>query len=171
MPSDEELQVISMNHGKRTLVFPNVSGSNLEGKRFRLPNDFEGDLNIVIMAFKREHTDLIDSWLNSIAQMTEKNTGLRSYELPVLSVAYSPFRWWIDGGMRAGILDEEARNRTITVYTDKRNLKRRLEIPNEETIYIFLVNRNGTILWQDQGRFTEAKFRKLQNAVQEDLPI
>jgi hypothetical protein len=160
-----------MNDGKKTLVFPNVSGSNLEGKSRRLPNDFEGDLNIVIIAFRREQTDLIESWLNSLAQMIEKNTKLGFYELPVLSRAYSPFRWWIDGGMRAGIVDDEARERTVTVYTNKRDFKRRLEIPNEETIYIFLVSRNGTILWQDKGRLTEAKFQKLQNAVQEDLPI
>ena len=160
-----------MNDGKKTLVFPNVSGSNLEGKSRRLPNDFEGDLNIVIIAFRREHTDLIESWLNSLAQMIGKNTKLGFYELPVLSRAYSPFRWWIDGGMRAGIVDDEARERTVTVYTNKRDFKRRLEIPNEETIYIFLVRRNGTILWQDKGRLIEAKFQKLQNAVQEDLPI
>jgi hypothetical protein len=160
-----------MSGGKKTLVFPDVSGSNLEGKSRRLPNDFEGDLNIVIIAFRREHTDMIESWLNSLAQMIGKNTKLGFYELPVLSRAYSPFRWWIDGGMRAGIVDDEARERTVTVYTNKRDFKRRLEIPNEETIYIFLVRRNGTILWQDKGRLTEAKFQKLQNAVQEDLPI
>jgi hypothetical protein len=154
-----------MNDGKKTLVFPNVSGSNLEGKSRRLPDDFEGDLNIVIIAFRREHTDLIESWLNSLAQMIGKNTKLRFYELPVLSRAYSPFCWWIDGGMRAGIVDDEARERTVTVYTNKIDFKRRLEIPNEETIYIFLVSRNGTILWQDKGRLTEAKFQKLQNAV------
>jgi len=160
-----------MNDGKKTLVFPDVSGSNLEGKSRRLPNDFEGDLNVVIIAFRREHTDMIESWLNSLAQMIGKNTKLGFYELPVLSRAYSPFRRWIDGGMRAGIVDDEARERTVTVYTNKRDFKRRLEIPNEETIYIFLVGRNGTILWQDKGRLTEAKFQKLQNAVQEDLPI
>jgi hypothetical protein len=131
MPSNEELQGISMTYGKRTLIFPNVSGSNLEGRSRRLPNDFEGDLNIVIIAFRREQTDLIESWLDSLAQLIEKNTKLRFYELPVLSRAYSPFRWWIDGGMRAGILDEEGRRRTITIYTDKRNFKKRLEIPNE----------------------------------------
>jgi hypothetical protein len=160
-----------MNDGKKTLVFPNVSGSNLEGKSRRLPNDFEGDLNVVIIVFRREHTDLIESWLSSLAQMIGKNTKLGFYELPVLSRAYSPFRWWIDGGMRAGIVDDEARERTVTVYTNKRDFKRRLEIPNEETIYIFLVGRNGTILWQDKGRLTEAKLQKLQNAVQEDLPV
>ena len=160
-----------MNDGKKKLVFPNVSGSNLEGKSRRLPNDFEGDLNVVIIVFRREHTDLIESWLSSLAQMIGKNTKLRFYELPDLSRAYSPFRWWIDGGMRVGIVDDEARERTVTVYTNKRDFKRRLEIPNEEAIYIFLVSRNGTILWQDKGRLTEAKFQKLQNAVQEDLPI
>ena len=102
-----------MNRGNGTPAFPSVSGSNLNGKRFRLPNDFESDLNIAIVAFKRKHVDLIESWQSSITQMAEKNARLGFYELPVLSAAYSPFRWWIDGGMRAGILSGEVRKRTI----------------------------------------------------------
>jgi hypothetical protein len=49
---------------KKTLSFSSVSGSNLEGKKHRLPNDFEGSLNIVVVAFRREHTDLIEGWLS-----------------------------------------------------------------------------------------------------------
>jgi len=99
--------------------------------------------------------------------MIGKNTELRFYELPVLNVAYSPFRWWIDGGMRAGITNHEARERTITVYTNKGDFEKRLDIPNEETIHIFLVSREGRILWRDQGRFAKEKFQRLQEAVEE----
>ena len=156
-----------MNNVPKTLNFPSVSGSNLEGKKRRLPNDFEGGLNIVRVVFRREHTGLIEGWLSSLTEMIAKNTELRFYELPVLNVSYSLFRWWIDGGMRAGITDHGARERTITVYTNKGDFRKRLGIPNEETIHILLVSRDGTILWRDQGRFTEEKFRRLQNAVEE----
>ena len=167
MSGNKILQGTNMNNGQKTLNFPSVSGSNLEGKKHRLPNDFEGSLNIVIVAFRREHTDLIEGWLNSLIEMIGKDTELRFYELPVLNVAYSPFRRWIDGGMRAGITNLEARERTITVYTNKGDFKKRLEIPNEETTHIFLVSRDGRILWRDQGRFTKEKFQKLQDAVKE----
>jgi hypothetical protein len=87
------------------------------------------------------------------------------YELPTLGLSYSPFRRWIDGGMRAGIVNEEARRRTMTIYTNKRNFRAQLGIPNEETIYIFLVGEDGRIISQVQGDFTEEKYQQLQNVI------
>jgi hypothetical protein len=145
--------------------FPNVSGSNLDGKRFNLPRDLKGKVNIVIIAFRREQTDLIEQWAGPLKDIMKTYRFLELYELPTLGLNYSPFRWWIDGGMRAGIADEEARRRTITIYTNKRNFKAQLEIPNEETIYIFLVGKDGRIISRVQGDFTEEKHQELQNAI------
>jgi hypothetical protein len=151
-----------------TLNFPNVSGSNLEGKKFNLPKDFEEKLNIVVIAFRREQTALIEAWTGNLEEIEQKNLGVKFYELPVLSKSYSPFRWWIDGGMRAGIVDSKTRKRTITVYTTKNAFKNQLRIPNEETIYIFLVNKSGKILWRTKGDFTEEKNQQLRHALQEN---
>jgi hypothetical protein len=145
--------------------FPDVSGSNLDGKRFNLPRDFKGKVNIVIIVFKREQTDLIEQWAGPLKDIMKADLSIEVYELPTLGSSYSPFRWWIDGSMRASILDEEARRRTITIYTNKRNFKALLEIPNEETIYIFLVDKEGMIISRVQGDFTEEKYRQLQNTV------
>lgn len=145
--------------------FPNVSGSNLDGKRFNLPRDLKGKVNIVIIAFRREQTDLIEQWAGPLKDIMKTYRFLELYELPTLGLNYSPFRWWIAGGMRAGIVDEEARRRTITIYTNKRNFKAQLEIPNEETIYIFLVGKDGRIISRVQGDFTEEKSREIQNAI------
>ena len=149
----------------RILHFPNVSGSNLDGKRFNLPRDLKGKVNIVIIAFRREQTDLIEQWAGPLKDIMKTDPSLELYELPTLGLTYSPFRRWIDGGMRAGIVDEEARKRTITIYTNKRNFKVQLGIPNEETIYIFLVGKDGRIITRVQGDFTEEKHQQLQNAI------
>lgn len=153
---------------KEMLNFPNVSGSNLEGRKFNLPNDFEEKLNIVVVAFKREQTALIEGWTGSLEEIEQKSNNVRFYELPVLSKAYSPLRWWIDGGMRTGIADSDTCKRTITVYTSKSRFKNQLAIPNEETIYIFLVNESGKILWQTRGDLTKEKNQQLLNALKEN---
>jgi hypothetical protein len=142
-----------------------VSGSSLDGKRFNLPRDLKGKVNIVIIAFRREQTDIIEQWATPLKEIMKADPSLEVYELPTLSRGYSPFRWWIDGGMRAGIVNDEARRRTITIYTNKRNFKVQLGIPNEETIYIFLVGKDGRIITRVQGDFTEEKHWQLQNAV------
>jgi phosphoenolpyruvate carboxylase len=146
-----------------------VSGSSLDGKRFNLPRDLKGKVNIVIIAFRREQTDIIEQWATPLKEIMRADPSLEVYELPTLGRGYFPFRWWIDGGMRAGIVDEEARRRTITIYTNKRNFKVQLGIPNEETIYIFLVGKDGRIITRVQGDFTEEKHRQLQNAINMNL--
>jgi len=148
----------------RTRIFPHVSGSSLDGKKFNLPRDLKGKTNILIVAFRREQTDLIEQWSGPLKELVKADQSIEVYELPTLSLSYSPFRRWIDGGMRAGILDEEARRRTITIYTKKKNFKAQLGIPNEETIYIFLVGKDGRITSQVQGDFTEEKYKQLQKA-------
>jgi len=101
--------------------------------------------------------------------LVKKYPVLKYYELPVLSASYSPFRWWIDGGMRAGIVDEMARRRTITVYTRKRVFKSQLGFLSEETIYLLLVDREGKVFLRLEGEFTEEKSRQLQNAISQLL--
>ena len=164
MSGNKILQGTDMSED-RIQHFPNVSGSSLDGKRFNLPRDLKGKVNIVIIAFRREQTDIIEQWATPLKDIMRADPSLEVYELPTLSRGYSPFRWWIDGSMRAGIVDEEARRRTITIYTNKRNFKVELGIPNEETIYIFLVGKDGRIITRVQGDFTEEKHRQLQNAI------
>lgn len=157
-----------MSDNIETGDFPGVSGSNLEGRKFNFPNDFEGDLNIAVIAFRREQTALIEGWAPTLEEIEKKNPTVRFYELPVLNRAYSPIRWWIDGGMRAGITDVKNRRRTITLYTTKSAFKNRLKIPNDDTIYVFLVNKSGKILWRSKGDFTEKKNQELQNALEKN---
>lgn len=94
-----------------------------------------------------------------------KVSGSQALGTPVLSTSYSPFRWWIDGGMKAGFVDEMARRRTITIYTRKRVFKSQLGILSEETIYVLLVDRKGKVFLRLEGEFTEEKSHQLQNAV------
>ena len=158
-----------MNDFSEPLTFPNVSGSNLEGRKFYFPKDFEGKLNIIVVAFKREQTSLIETWAEDLADIERKNPTVRFYELPVLSRTYSPIRWWIDGGMRAGISDSESRKRTITVYTAKNIFKNHLRIPSEDTIHVLLVDKSGTVLWQTQGSLTKEKIGKLRKTLEENI--
>jgi hypothetical protein len=146
--------------------FPKVSGSNLNGRTMILPDDFKGDLNIIIIAFKRVHTELIEGWTSSLENLAKNYPELTYWELPVLSNRYSVFRWWIDGGMRTGIIDNKAREQTITLYIDKRNFKKELEIPNEETICLLLVDGNGKVIWRAEGAFTEKKLQSLKRILE-----
>jgi hypothetical protein len=61
---------------------------------------------------------------------------------------------FINEGMRAGIPNPKTRERTITLYLDKAQFRRALGMPDEEHIYILLVDRQGKELFRARGPYS-----------------
>jgi hypothetical protein len=133
--------------------FPNVSARDLTGRDLQLPAGFEGERNVVIMAFKRHQQTDVDSWMPWLDERAAFDPGLRFYELPTISDIGAPARRFIDGGMAAAIADPAVRHRTLTVYGDLRRLTDPLEIDDRDTIWLFVVDGSGLIRWRGAGRF------------------
>jgi hypothetical protein len=150
-------------------VFPAVRASNLNGRPFDLPADFEAERNLVILAFQRQQQALVDSWSPAIANVLARYHDLRFYELPTIRRGNPLFRAWLDGAMRGGIADRQARDHTITLYLDKAAFRQALNLPHEETIYILVLDRGGHVLWRGQGEYTEHVGRELERVLAEGL--
>lgn len=137
--------------------FPIVSGENLEHEEMTLPRDLKGETNIAIVAFQQWHQSLVNEWIGFLNPTLPNNKDIEIYELPTLNRAWYLMRWMIDGGMRAGIHNKDTREHTITLYIKKSDFKEALEIPNEKTIYVFVLDSEGTIHHKSDGRFTQEK--------------
>jgi hypothetical protein len=151
---------------EQTMAFPVVRGENLEGRTFTLPTDLEGTYNLLFIAFKREQQLDIDSWLPSAKQLVQEYPALAYYELPTIYRGHPFFRWWLNTGMRMGIPDKKAREVTITLYLNKPAFRKALDMPDEERIYVLLVNRKGEVLWRVDEPFSEEKGRDLKLALE-----
>jgi hypothetical protein len=142
--------------------FPSVTGRSLTGRTFRLPADFEGDLNIVLVAFKRHQQNDVDTWTPYLSPLAARHATLRVYELPTLGRGYRLMRPIIDGGMRGGIPDSAVRGATITLYIDKAPFRDALGIPDENRIHVLLVDPTGRILWRSAGPYTADAVAELE---------
>lgn len=149
--------------------FPSVTGSSLEGQEYQLPDNFEGELNLVLIAFQRWQQDEIDSWLPLAQMLAAELPDFYYYELPTIYRGNPLFRLWLDTVMRSGIPDRKARAATITLYLDKPQFRQLLGLPTEDTIYALLVKRGGEILWRSEGRCTEQKQQALNEAINRAL--
>jgi hypothetical protein len=145
--------------------FPPITGETLTGRTFQLPEDFEEPLNLVFVAFRRAQQADVDSWLPVAADIEASFPDVRYYELPVMSRLYAAAKPFIDGGMRAGIPDVDTRERTITVYTDKKTVRRALDIEDESEIHAFLLDRDGVIYWRAAGPHDEDNAEHLHEIV------
>lgn len=147
--------------------FPTVRGSNLLRQTVTLPDDLEGELNLLLVAFQRWHQQWVDTWLPLARQLEAAHPDLRYYELPTIQRMNVLSRTFINEGMRAGIPDPVARERTITLYLDKAAFREALNLAHEDTIYVLLVDRQGQVLWRAEGALTPEKGATLVGAIEE----
>jgi len=152
---NSEIQVNQNNY------FPKVSGINLEGEKQNLPEAFKNKFNLVIVAFKREQQEEVDTWIKAAAPMLEENSNLNFYEIPLIYQLSAFNRMWVNNGMRFGIADKIARKRTITVYTNREEFFKITKM-QENKIYALLIDDSGKILWQEQGVASEDKIAALK---------
>jgi hypothetical protein len=148
-------------------AFPQVTAANLEKRNYRLPEDFEGELNILVIAYKREQQGLVDSWFPAFRRIEQNDRSVRFYELPVISRVTGFFMGsMIDRGMRRGIPSKDKRARVITLYVDKEAFKTALDLPtSEDTIYVLLVDRRGRVLWRGEGAYSDMTAANLRRAI------
>jgi hypothetical protein len=152
-----------------TPVFPQLLARNLEGLEVELPDAFVGHLNLVAIAFRREHQGLVDSWLPWFDQQTASHPDLRFYEVPTIGRVWAPVRNFIDGAMASAIREPVILQRTLTVYGDVSRVTTPLGIDDRSTIAVVLVDQSGHVLWLGHGRFSEPLAHDLEKAMADNL--
>jgi hypothetical protein len=148
------------------MQFPRLKARDLEGRTVELPDGLDGVVNLVVLAFRRDHQYPIETWLPHFARLEEGFPDLEVWEVPALSRSYRIWRGAIDGGMRAGIPDARVRRHTLTTYTDLRGLQRALELRDLDEIYLFLLDGSRSIVWQGRGAYSEATLAELTAALE-----
>ena len=147
-------------------IFPQMEGIDLLGETRVVPTTFAGDLNIVAVAFEREQQKDVNTWIEVAEGMMEENPSLKFYELPVIYEVNGMYRTWINNGMRSGIPSEAARERTITVYTDREKFTSMMDMTTTE-ISVLLIDDKGKILWRHDGIATKQAVTSLENKIKE----
>ncbi len=143
--------------------FPSIEGNNLNKEKKVVPDDFVDKDLIIIVAFQQWHQGLVDQSIN-LLENNEMDLTHNIIEVPTIRKTNKLNEIYLDGVMRAGIRDDRIRNRTITAYLNKEEFKEDLDIPNEETIYWFLIEEGTSkILIQGEGIITEKELELIQS--------
>ncbi len=146
-------------------AFPSIQSQNLNGDNMRLPEDFQGEVNLVIFAFKRNQQAVVDTWLPSAADLAKRFQQFDYYELPAVGPQPGFMKSIIDNGMRSGIQDTGTRGRTITLYVPKAPLMAALDMKSDRTIYLMLLDRQNRVIWRSEGPATKTGLNDLAAAV------
>ena len=133
----EQENEVTVEYGE----FPEINGRDLNKRDKVVPDDFVDKNLIIIVAFQQWHQPLVDESI-SLLETVQKSSKL--------------FEVYLDGIMRAGIRDDRIRDRTITAYVDLDQFLTNLDIPSNETIYWFLIEKDSkNILTRGYGIIAE----------------
>lgn len=146
--------------------FPAIEATDLDHARLNLPQDFAGQLNLVIVSFAREQQQDVDTWIPAARQIQSGHSKFRFYEPLIMSRENFLYRWWFNAALRSNTTDKDLRDRILTAYVSKTAFKRSLHIANEKNVVALLVDQKGRVYWRADGPCTDEGTRQLLSAIQ-----
>jgi ATP10 protein len=145
--------------------FPAVSATSLDKAHMNLPQEFAGQMNLVVVSFAREQQKEADTWLPLARKIQAAHSNFSFYELATMSRVNLLYRWWFNASLRSDTSDKQMRPRILTAYVDKRNFRKALHIANEKRVVALLVDKTGRVYWRADGRATDQSQQSLQSAL------
>jgi ATP10 protein len=146
-------------------AFPELKAKTLAGKEISFPGDMKDKPTIICVAFKDETQKIADSWTKEI--MTQYNDSqIHYFEVPMLKSGLKMMQKMIDGGMRKGI-DKDLHDNVATYYGDLAGYKKKIQMPDEMTCYIFLADKSGNIQFTSEGEANKEKLQQLYKKIEE----
>ena len=137
------------------------------GTAVPLPGDFDGKLNLAIVAFQRWHQDLVDTWVPLARRLRDAYPAFRYYELPTIWRMNPLFRWSIDAGMRCRHRRPQRPRGDHHACTWTRSLSgRRWRSRTRRRSICSWWTVRGVVAWRGAGGFTGRSGRSAGPAVQ-----
>lgn len=153
------------------MIFPTVQGTSVAGNSYVIPFDLEGEFNLLLLGFEPSHQYLLNTWVGALESLESKYSRFRYYELATFPNYDQHERDLIDDSMQQAILESKMRQIIVSIFVDKVRFAELLQLPNELTIYVLLVDHSGNILWRSQGRMTTEKIAALRTKLEETFKL
>ncbi len=133
-------------------TLPAVSASTLGKQVVQWPQGLPAERTLLLIAFSRSQQPDIESWVKGM-QLKAMHAPAW-FEVPMINNPGRLGRWFIDNGMRRGIVSIEERAHVVTIYADKKAMMRQMGLTDETTVHAVVVDRDGKIHAHASGVFT-----------------
>lgn len=141
-------------------LFPLLTGEFLTGREARLPDAAAGQVALVLLGFTYASRMPVAAWADHVKPAFASLDRATFYEVPVIGGLARMGKWFIDSGMRRGT-PKALHENVITVWGKTDAWKSRAGVTDDNDAYLFLLGRDGRILWRYSGGFREAAFAEM----------
>jgi hypothetical protein len=155
-----------METGER---FPQIRATTLAGTPKTLPDDLEGTVALVAIAFERHTQAMIDSWTEPVEERIAAPGAFTVVEVPMIdAVLWRALGGMIDAGMRSGI-PAAKHDSVMTYYGSSAEYRQALGMEDRSRAYLFLLDRRGRIRWRATGYAAAERLEELVGLIRELL--
>ncbi|MBD3193646.1 MAG: hypothetical protein GF317_01220 [Candidatus Lokiarchaeota archaeon] len=151
------------------MKFPRLKSKDLKNIPFSIPNNFSKNLNIIIIPFKKSILSNLTSWRSFLRTLSTELSFIALYEFPIYSNASKIKETIIKGKFKQNEYQKSELDNIIPFYVNKRRFKNNLAILDEKEVHIFLLNREGEILWRSYGKYNLDKAQDLKRKIIENI--
>ncbi len=144
-------------------MFPTVHARTLADREVEFPAEVRGTVGLLFVAFAQDAQRQINSWMPLLTNyLSSKEVSY--YELPMMEDAYRSAAAFIDGGMRRGV-PPRLHDRTATYYGSLDAVFAALEITDNSKAYLFVLDRDGRIVFRVSDMATDDGVAKVTEVV------
>ncbi|MFK8139348.1 MAG: hypothetical protein AB8E15_13390 [Bdellovibrionales bacterium] len=138
--------------------FPSVSGTSLDDKKWKIPEDFKGESVLLLIGYKHKSQFDIDRWFIGLDM---KETTIPTYEVPTIQGMFPQlFSTLIDEGMRKGI-PKPIWKGVITVYKDGDIIQEFTGNENPRSSRVVLLDKEGKVAYFHDSGFSVPDLNQL----------
>jgi hypothetical protein len=153
-------------------LFPLLKGSTLSGKKVQVPLH-NGKYTVVAIAYGRDAEDDLKGWLNPIFETFIKvEHAPGSFDMADLYDVNFVFIPLINGFKKVVQEFKENTDKEFWDYimdtqqTDVNDVRQQLGVKDASVPYFYVLNKEGVIITTQQGKYSEEKISKLEDAIE-----
>lgn len=150
----------------------NFTGHTLNQQQLTFPLDTKGKFTILCFATSLKSQNYLLTWLDPIYQKYIAKTGIMDdafdvnvYFIPILKMGSRN----IQENIRKQFSDNtptELRSHVVFSDSPSEPLIANLKISDESLPYIYLLDKNGNIIYKTSGEYTEVKFDAIDDLIE-----
>lgn len=158
--------------------FPQIKGETVTDKKVRVPEDTRGKYTLLGMAFSRQSDEELQSWFQPVYTrflQDAGNAGLFAdfaYDVNVYFIPmFSGLKKAAAGSAKKKALknvDAELQPHILFYVGEVKSYREALGLDEKDLPYLFVLDKQGKIVYATEGAYTEAKMEEIENILSRD---
>ncbi|QCK13656.1 hypothetical protein [Mangrovivirga cuniculi] len=169
--------LVSAFEGFSQKKFPQLSGKTVANKNVSIPSDTKGKFTLVGLAYSKKAEDDLNTWFQPVYDrfVADAGGGLFSDFMYDINVYFVPMFTGVKSASAGAArnkaekdLDPDLHPHVLFYKGSLKEYEESLKLKNKKKPYVFVLDKNGRIVYETSGPCTSSKLEEIENIVSAD---